>query len=479
MTAAAAILQRPPQDDAELYELVRVLWGITIPNTQVCPEHSTPFAAFADAFFARHPVVVWLSSRGFGGKSRTLACLAQTEAAVLGVDVNILGGSGAQSANVHDAMSAGWNAPLAPSQLVASEGRTETRLTNGARIRALLASQRSVRGPHPERLRLDEVDEMEEDILDASLGQPMPSELADANVVLSSTHQYPDATFTEVLKRAGERNWPVHTWCWRETSAKPDGWLSQTLIHRTRETVPDNMWKVEYDLQEPTVGARAIDTESVNTMFAGYAAERQGDDSPEVEHKTGVRLTGERYEFELPDERWGEYITGADWAQSEDWTVIATFRTDCHPWRLVAFSRTRRMPYPAMIDLFTKRLRRYPGLGIHDATGLGKVVSDYLEERVTNFIMTGRQRDDMLSEYISGVERGEMIAPMIVSAYTEHKYASDDDIYSRAQTKGHLPDTVCAFALAWHLRKRVGSGVGPALDLEHETESGMSPWRMD
>jgi hypothetical protein len=36
-----------------------------------------------------------------------------------------------------------------------------------------MASQASVRGPHPHRLRLDEVDEMALDIFDAAMGQTL------------------------------------------------------------------------------------------------------------------------------------------------------------------------------------------------------------------------------------------------------------------------------------------------------------------
>ena len=638
------VIQRPPENDDELYELVWTLWGVKIPRTPVCPNHSTPFRAFADAFFARDPISIWKASRGLGGKSRTLAYLTLTEAAVLGADVNILGGSGAQSQNVHEAMRSGWNFPLAPRHMLTTDNMNESRLTNDAKVRALLASQRSVRGPHPQRLRLDEIDEMDVDILDAALGQPMPTKEIDSQVVLSSTHQYPDKcvaagtlvltrrgevpveeveagdkvmtrkgwrqvkhqmmsgyrpvvrltlsngrvltctddhrvavpgpvgwtipkwmslgeevvgidpslvfgqprarvglnaeslstttslesstdsvsadgapvtepvfvidshtvralqpvydlevedqhefvaegvvvhnTMSEMLRRAGMNGWPVHDWCWRETSNDTDGWLPGRHITRVRSMITKKMWEVEYDLQEPTIGSRAMDTEMVEKMFSGYRTDHslaESDDPGSKIYKHHDVERGEQYVFEEPDLRKGEYVTGADWAKEQDWTVISTFRADCDPWRLVAFSRTRRKPYPFMVRLFNKRLEKYPGEAIHDATGLGNVVGDYLDEKVKGFIMTGRQRDDMLSEYISAVENRKMVAPKIESAYTEHKYASIEDIYGRGKDN-HLPDTVCAMALCWHLRNRMTRGVVPVLDLEHE--GGMSPWRI-
>jgi hypothetical protein len=414
------VLTRPPQNDNELYWAVYAFWGVKIPRTPVCPNHSTPFQAFADAYFARSPMSIWKASRGMGGKSRTLAYLTLTEAVLLGAEVNILGGSGAQSINIHEAMRDGWNSPTAPSQMLINESMYETRLTNNAKVRALLASQRSVRGPHPQRLRLDEIDEMDVSILDSAMGQPMSKDGVDSQVVMSSTHQYPDKTMSEMLLRAAQNGWPVYEWCWRESSNKTDGWLTQGHIDRTRQMVTKQMWEVEYDLQEPAFGSRAFDTEMVEKTFEGYGDTPDHPGRQVYKHHDVNR--GEQYEFEAPDLKRGEYVTGADWAKEKDWTVIVTYRVDCDPWRLVAFSRTRRKPYPLMIKLFNKRLERFGGAAIHDATGLGNVVNDYLDKRATPFIMSGRQRDDMLTEFVSAVESGKIAMPKVESAYTEMKY---------------------------------------------------------
>lgn len=474
MSQSRFLISRPPQTNDELWEVVRVLWGVKIPRTPVCPNHSTPFDAFADAFFARSPVSVWKASRGLGGKSRTLAYLTLTEAVLLGAEANILGGSGAQSLNIHDAMKEGWDSALAPTDIIKNETRYETYLHNGAKIKAIMASQRAVRGPHPQRLRLDEIDEMDVGILDSALGQPMSKNGVDTQVVMSSTHQYPDKTMTEMLTRAGQRGWPVYEWCWKETSNEVDGWLSKKMIKRIQDTVTKRMWEVEYDLQEPSFGGRAFDTSMVDQMFSGYVAEGEPDnDNPGMEtYKHHSVDAGEQYEIEAPL-AYGEYVTGADWAKEKDWTVIVTFRTDVSPWRLVAYSRTNRKPYPFMVNLMNKRIEKYGGKAIHDATGLGNVVADYLDARVKGFIMSGRQRDDMLTEYIAAVERGDLVAPKIESAYSEHKYASNEDIYARGNTY-HLPDTVCAFALAWNMRNHKRTTITTNLNLDLEEGS---KWR--
>jgi hypothetical protein len=417
-------------NDAELAAYIKERFGVTLPSVAVCPEHVAPFTAFADAYFARSPVTVWKASRGFGGKSFMLALLGLVEATTLGCDVNILGGSGDQSANVIRYLNH-W-----PSDMIDNSAQTIRRLKGGNEIRALLASSKSVRGGHPARLRLDEVDEIALPILDAVMGQPMSQGGVAKQTVMSSTHQYADGTMTEVLNRAALRSWPVAEWCWRETQ-EPHGWLSQVEIASKRNEVTEAMWLAEYDLQAPSPESRAINTEAVARMF---------------KRELGI-FEGAQHEYiEIEEPRTGAtYTTGADWARKQDWTVIYTLRTDCKPMRLVAFERMGREPWPAMIDRYDVRVARFDGSASHDATGIGDVVAGYMRTQgARGIIMVGRERQDMLSNYISAIERNEIESPFIKWAEKEHRLASVDDVYG----SGHLPDTISAGALAYANRRR-------------------------
>lgn len=448
----------PLANDSELRFFVEKAWGVTIPDVQVCENHTTPWRAFADAYFARAPITVWKASRGFGGKSYLLALLGLTEAATLKADVNILGGSGEQSQNVLEYVQEFLDYESAPPGLLTGDVRRETRLIWGNTVKALMASQRSVRGPHRPRLRLDEIDEMDLKIFDAAMGQTMAvvSDGGDivipAQTVASSTHQNADGTMTEVLKRAKTRGWPVAEWCYKETSAESNGWLLQSEIERKRSEVTQAMWLTEYDLQEPSPESRAIQPESVAEMFDEELGDFEG-------------RNGQYIEIEEPQDG-GRYSSGADWARKKDWTVIITLRTDCAPMRVVAFERLGRRPWPMMVKRFGERWRRYGGGAAHDATGLGDVVAGMMEGFAKDVIMTGRARDDLLSEYIAAIERGEIVAPMIDFMHGEHKYASVDDVYG----SGHLPDSIAAGALAYLGRSRA------SMDDIPQAEEKKSKW---
>lgn len=478
-------LTRPPRDDDELYHLVTALWGITIPRYSVCPDHDAPFDAFSNAFFAREPMALIHGSRGLAGKSRLMSVLGLTNGVVWGADTNILGGSLAQSNNVLESMAEAWRSPTSPKYMIKESTQTKLELTNEAKIRPLTASQRTVRGPHPPRLLLDEIDEMDLPILDAALGQPMPQKnwlgvTIPAQTTMGSTWQYADGTFTTVRKRFVDNNLPIFTWCYRESANPHDGWLSPEFIEQKKREIPREMWRVEYELGEPSIGNRAFDTPSVERMF--------DEDPPEP-----LKVARDYEEYCIEQYRIDrDYVVAADWAKQQDYTVITVWDVTYLPIRMVYYLRFNRQPYPVMIGAFNKLQQRYFADGIHDATGLGGVVADLIEGTARNFLMTGRQRDDMLTEYVSAVENDRVKAARINSIYSAHKYCTVEDLYSRGQDF-HLPDEVCSAALAWKMVSRRFPAVEPvglpkstdqnwmAKQLENSNDhlAGQSEWRLD
>jgi hypothetical protein len=442
---SATILGRPPQTREELWWTVVALWGIAIPRQRICPDHVAPFDAFADAYFGESSVAVWIASRGFGGKTMLLSILGMTEMVTLGAFVTILGGSGAQSLRVHETMTGAWEAEGAPTHLLAKDPtQLNTSLINGGKARTLMASTKSVRGPHPQRMRLDEIDEMDLNVLESAQGQPMSTKKVQSQTVMSSTWQYPDGTVTAIVKRATELGWPIHRWCWRETSNPIDGWLPLTEVERKRSEIPKHMWEAEYELYEPSFDSRAIEPEVADRAFdisLGYA---------EMELNSEVILAAPR--------RDRDYITGVDWAKARDNTVIWTFDVTEEPWRTVAYARMGRRPWPEMVGAVNRRIATFPGKLAHDATGIGSVVDDYIElpESMTKsdvhpIIMAGRNRNDMVTNYVSALENQHFVTPRLKHPYEEHKFASVDDLYN-GSSKAHLPDSIAAAALAYSLQ---------------------------
>lgn len=457
-----------PTTDGELATWLRETIGVVLPSTSVCPGHSNPFAAVADAFFARCPVVVWKASRGFGGKTMAMGALAFAEAVTLRASVTLLGGSGEQAARVLEYLNDFWKEPNAPTNVLATDpAGKKSSLIWGNKVTALMASMASVSGPHPQRLRIDEVDLVDITLMDQALGQPMSKNGVDAQVVLSSAHYEADGTLTEVLKRAKDKGWKVHEWCWRECVA-PHGWIMPADIERTRTIVTKAMFDVQYDLQEPSPEGRAIDPEAVEWMFRG----------PLIESNVGG---GEFHyqEFEPPVSG-AEYATGGDWARTRDFVEIITNRIDASPIRLVAYQRFRKKATQYTLAAFSRQTERYPGNASHDSTSLGgQMMEDLIEvgpgTQLDGFTMTGGPRRKLFTDYIVAIEQRRIVSPRIDVLYRQHKFVKNADLWGA----GHPPDGFVAGALANRAASQAPLGLAgepsgrPVQDVRPQSQDGL------
>lgn len=466
---AKIVLPRPPQTDDELWWVIKTFFGVELPRVSVCEDHVSPFHAVAHAYFGRSPnYAVWYASRG-SGKSLALAVLGLVKAFVMDVDVTILGGSMTQSKNVAEHMAKLMASPNAPTFAMEKRTATELRLHTQRSIRPLPASQTTVRGPHPPLQLLDEVDEMEMEIYDASMGQAMEqknhwSETVGEYIVASSTWQNPEGTFTEVIDRARRNGKPVFTWCWREL-LEPHGWMSARFIESKRTTVSAQMWKTEYELNEPSGASRAFDLDALERVFVPYPKPLMRVDKGDEENV---------WIWERPATN-GMYVVGADWAKEQDHTVIVVMRIDVKPYRVVKLTKINRRPYPVMIGLFNRDVVAYHAIGgTHDRTGLGNVVDDYVDfgDMVEGFTMVGRPRTQLLLDYITAVEHDDYSLPsgeilgevneagqpavdeQLAKVKRAHRGTTVADVYAPGKWNSHLPDETSAFALAHRAASR-------------------------
>lgn len=446
-----------PTTDDELWDYIKVTYGIEVPRYKVCEHHDAPFTAFANAYFGRDEVALWLGSRGFGGKTFLSALLSFVEETTLGAEVNLLGGSLEQAINGHEYTKTLWHHDNSPKHLLVGDPTArETRLTNGGRERVLAASSKSVRGPHPQRLRIDEADESEISIIDSALGQPMSRVGIEgkpdiqSQVLFTSTHHYPNGPVTALKKRAMEtQGWKIYTWCYRESLKRqlPDGswtgWLSQKDVDTARRRVTAEMFKVEYDLQEPSVGNRAIESEAVNDSFDKKYGNFTGGQGEKI-----TRWCCARGKKEGRPCKTHLYVTGVDWGKQRDWSVYATYRVDCDPWWLVEWERAKELPWPVLLQKARDRMAKYPGRMAHDASSMGgDMANDFLGIPATPVVLnSGLHRTGIFVQYILAIENRKLLHPYIDTLWYDHYYVSTDDLFVAG---GHPPDSFIAGALAW------------------------------
>lgn len=161
-------LLRSPTNRAELVAFLSEALGITVPDTPVIEGHQSPLDYLAHAFFEpgaddarNHDAVVW-AARG-SGKTFTAALATALDLVFKpGIDVRLLAGSLEQGSRMHAHLRSLFEREPFSSHLASSTQRpmTERRicLANGSTATLSAASQASVRGSRPQKLRIDEAD---------------------------------------------------------------------------------------------------------------------------------------------------------------------------------------------------------------------------------------------------------------------------------------------------------------------------------
>lgn len=443
--------------DDELHAAVKAVFGIDIPRVKVCDDHVAPFTAFKHAFFAEEPnVALWYGARGTG-KSYMLALLGLAKTTFHMCSTTILGGSIHQSNNVYNHMAAMMRSPNAPTPLVKTFTKTVLEFTNHTTVVPLSASPTSVRGPHPTLHLLDEIDEMDWDIYVSSLGQALkqPNALGvvmDEYVVKSSTWQRVDGTFSKVLEEHRDKGLPVFTWCWREM-LKPHGWMDNDYIERKRASVPSELWRIEYELGEPSGETSVFDMQRLSEVFF---------DMPEDEALSRHSRHDDLWVYQAP-KRSATYAMGVDLAKTKDWTVALVARTDVFPHELVAVKKVGRIPWPTIVSQLKALKAMYNDADMgHDGTGLGSVVTDLLDGYSAKYLFIGEQRKNLLNTMIANVESRAYRFPKGNTLYNKFKATKAEDVWSTTLVNSHLPDETAAMAVLNAVVGKRSTGVLPS-----------------
>jgi hypothetical protein len=196
----------------ELLDFIEIFWGLRVPRVQVCPEHTPPAAYLVDSFFENVLDSVCWANRG-GGKTLLGGLLTWLDAVFKKkCETKILGGSGEQSLRMYNHISNFQTAPFR--HLIDGEPlKTWTHMNDGGSIQILTASSKSVRGPHPQKLKLDEIDEFEDKIYEAALLIPKSKKGLRASVQIYSTMHKAYGLMNRVITEAAQSGYKIYKWC--------------------------------------------------------------------------------------------------------------------------------------------------------------------------------------------------------------------------------------------------------------------------
>lgn len=206
------------ETDKELLAFCKEYFKIDIPYIPVCEDHQSPGQAFCDAYFGRAQDSLWWASRASFKSYGTGLLTVLDTLRHKGCETKILAGSMEQGNNVYGA--AETHIYTAGLEHMFKMRRTYTEAITGSNFSVLTASPKSARGPHPNILRLDEVDEIPREIFDAAINQPMTKNGIQAQTLMTSTMHKVYGLMSELIDAAPDTGLKVYTWCYAEVTEK-------------------------------------------------------------------------------------------------------------------------------------------------------------------------------------------------------------------------------------------------------------------
>jgi hypothetical protein len=175
------------------------------------------------AFFEEIQDCVCWANRS-GGKTLSGAIVTWLDSVFKpGCETKILGGSEEQSLQMYGHIQKKLISPPFQNLVEGEAQRTRTHLVNGSNIQILTASMKSVRGPHPQKLKLDEVDEFDDRIYEAALLIPKSARGIRASVHIYSTMHKAYGLMNRVITEAAESGYQVFKWCVFDVMEKCEG----------------------------------------------------------------------------------------------------------------------------------------------------------------------------------------------------------------------------------------------------------------
>ena len=179
------------------------------------PDHVPQFRPVSDVLrdIVRY-YVIWACRSGsktflYGGLDSWVKSCSKAR-----YETRLLGGSKDQSLLSYEAMKIFRDEtdPL-NSRLVRDIMQTKAEFINKSKVSILTASMTAVRGPHPQALKLDEVDEIDAEVYEAALSQPTSKYGHKAVLGMFSTNHNIMGQMDKALANAKERGHAIYKYC--------------------------------------------------------------------------------------------------------------------------------------------------------------------------------------------------------------------------------------------------------------------------
>ncbi len=219
-----------PGSPVELLDYVATYCGAIIPHypkgKAPCVGHDSPSSYLVGSFFdntdgwsksekaqyePHKDCVVWACRSG--GKTMLGAISARLKAHFMSpCEIRVLGGSSDQAKKMYDNVSR-FDLTAFADMVVGEATQEKTRYRGMSNIEILMASMKSVRGPHVPVLMLDEVDEFTKRIYIAAVAIAQSSKKVTATIEQFSTAHNPNGIMQQLITDAATSGMRLYKWC--------------------------------------------------------------------------------------------------------------------------------------------------------------------------------------------------------------------------------------------------------------------------
>ncbi|MCE5277186.1 MAG: hypothetical protein ABFD92_16785 [Planctomycetaceae bacterium] len=199
-----------PTTQQQLWGFIAHHFGLKLPWKSFTAGHSNPFAFVADAYFnPGQDLAAWANRSGIKTLSASVVAALdfRFNTGLLG---RVLSGSQDQANNLYGYWAAWCRGVLA--DVLQGEPTITRTAVNGGSFAVLAASQKRVRGPKIQRLFNDELDEMDPELLEASVGMMAGRPDTPSRTIYDSTWHRPAGPMGKLIDGCPANGVRLHRW---------------------------------------------------------------------------------------------------------------------------------------------------------------------------------------------------------------------------------------------------------------------------
>lgn len=200
------------EDDDDLLFYVKEFLGFEYPRKAFCSHHTSPAQILCDIYFERIVfALIWANRTG--GKTRMVSILNHLDALFKGpIEICNAGAAREQADKGYEYFLESFKHPLLKPHM-ANSIQSKSELVKGSIVSVITGSMKGFNGPHPQKVRIDEVELMLWSVLMEGLNMSKSKGRVKSQDVLSSTRKVSGGTMQRLINEKDERGLEIRSYC--------------------------------------------------------------------------------------------------------------------------------------------------------------------------------------------------------------------------------------------------------------------------